>query len=341
MDFTSLRFYLFLSGEIMQGIIYLITNKITGEMYVGQTIQKLHTRWKRHCNLKSQCSKISNAIKKYTPEQFYIDQIDYGTSFIELNMKEVYWIQKLNTLSPNGYNLQIGGKNGSPSKETKQKIGNGRRGKKHTEESKSKISKTRKSRTYKITEERKQKMREICYARKGTKRSPESVERMKIAQIKYRKENPIVSAETRKKISIGQQKIAKQKGEIARLYWTGRKHTEETKAKMRISNAGRKHTEESKKKLSEAKKGKKLSEETLNKRKNTIAKNKLLKYGNPNFKVHKKSILDTKIENIKLLLSQNVPLPDIAKIVNVSRSYIYTFIKSRKLLEEKQLSLFN
>lgn len=43
---------------------------------------------------------------------------------------------------------------------------------------------------------------------------------------------------------------------------TGRKHSEETKEKMRQSQTGRKrHTPESRKKISDARKGKKLSEE--------------------------------------------------------------------------------
>ena len=31
-------------------IIYKITNKTTGKIYIGQTINSLEQRWNRHCN---------------------------------------------------------------------------------------------------------------------------------------------------------------------------------------------------------------------------------------------------------------------------------------------------
>lgn len=105
----------------MQGIIYLITNKITGKQYVGQTIIKLKRRWQKHC-YNNGCSALYSAIKKYGENNFYIDQIDSAKNLNELNCKEIYWIKKLNTLSPNGYNLRTGGLNGSHSDETKRKL---------------------------------------------------------------------------------------------------------------------------------------------------------------------------------------------------------------------------
>ena len=50
------------------------------------------------------------------------------------------------------------------------------------------------------------------------------------------------------------------KGEKAAFY--GRKHTEETKEKLRIANTGKKHTDEAKRKMSEKRKGKKPYEMT-------------------------------------------------------------------------------
>lgn len=49
------------------------------------------------------------AIQKYGKNNFVIEQIDSANNLQELNEKEVYWISKLNTLSPSGYNLTIGG----------------------------------------------------------------------------------------------------------------------------------------------------------------------------------------------------------------------------------------
>jgi group I intron endonuclease len=133
----------------MFGIIYLITNKITGEMYVGQTINKLKERWWGHCAKTIACPRLYYAIKKYGKDQFYIDQIDSGSSYVELGIKEVYWIAKLNTLSPNGYNLTTGSKLCKISEETKKKIGLASKGNKHnlgrkaTQEAKLKMSAAR------------------------------------------------------------------------------------------------------------------------------------------------------------------------------------------------------
>jgi group I intron endonuclease len=228
----------------MLGIIYLITNKITGEMYVGQTIQKLETRWKRHLKVTSCCTRLSNAINKYTSEQFYIDQIDFGNSFEELNVKEVYWIKVLNTLSPNGYNLQIGGKNGQPSKETRIKIGNARRGIKHTDEAKKKMSDGKIGK--KLSEEARKK---LSQSRIGLKRSEEAKKRMSLAQ---QNRKPI-SEETRIKFGNAKRGIkhTEESKKKMSLSQSGRKHSEETKQKMRIANPGRKHTEEAKKKMRE------------------------------------------------------------------------------------------
>jgi len=155
----------------MQGIIYLITNKITGEMYVGQTIRTLKQRCQQHFS-HSKNIRLLRAIKKYGKDQFYTDQIDYATSFIELNIKEIYWINKLNTLSPNGYNLREGGLNGSPSEESKLKmslshIGHKTRlGYKHSEETRKQYSITRKGK--KQSEETKRKRAESHLGRKNT-----------------------------------------------------------------------------------------------------------------------------------------------------------------------------
>ena len=50
------------------------------------------------------------AIRKYGFEDFDWEVIDSAETLEELNEKEIFWINKLNTLSPNGYNLEKGGK---------------------------------------------------------------------------------------------------------------------------------------------------------------------------------------------------------------------------------------
>jgi len=89
-----------MSVEI-NGKIYLITNKINGKQYVGQTINTIKNRFNGHCNDKT--SAIYYAVKKYGKDSFYIDQIDSASTRKELDIKELYWINKLDSFK-SGYN---------------------------------------------------------------------------------------------------------------------------------------------------------------------------------------------------------------------------------------------
>ncbi len=119
--------------EIIDGKIYLITNKINGKMYCGQTIKPLIRRFKAHTKKTSKCYALTKAIQYFGDENFYFDQIDSATTYKELNMKEVYWIETLKTMSPNGYNTRFGGRNGKITNETKEKIKKTLTGTKQTE----------------------------------------------------------------------------------------------------------------------------------------------------------------------------------------------------------------
>ena len=89
------------------GIIYLIKNKIDNKCYVGQTIRTLKKRWSEHCK-QNGCIALHNAILKYTPENFTIEQLFEGTND-ELDEKEKEYIQQYNSICPNGYNITSGG----------------------------------------------------------------------------------------------------------------------------------------------------------------------------------------------------------------------------------------
>lgn len=89
-------------------IVYLITNKVNGKRYVGQTVRSLEERWKDHCRVKDD-NYFHRAIHKYGVENFSLEIIDTADSGEELDEKEIFWIQKLNTLFPHGYNLKEGG----------------------------------------------------------------------------------------------------------------------------------------------------------------------------------------------------------------------------------------
>lgn len=93
--------------------IYCIENTINGKKYVGQTIETLDKRFKKH---KSHANRGANtllhkALRKYSPETFTISLLETCNSLEEMNLKEIEWISKLNTTNKNiGYNLTIGGR---------------------------------------------------------------------------------------------------------------------------------------------------------------------------------------------------------------------------------------
>lgn len=106
------------------GYIYLVTNTITKKQYVGQSVQKdIKSRWKQH-----KCMS-SNTIGKYLLDSYKkhgIDNFKFQLICIcfdsDIDEVEKYYIQKYNTLAPNGYNLTIGGKHRYLKTESREKI---------------------------------------------------------------------------------------------------------------------------------------------------------------------------------------------------------------------------
>jgi len=96
-------------------MIYKVTNKINGKIYIGQTTTKLKRRWNMHKsasrNNRSN-SALHSSISKYGHINFIIEPICSCFSEEELNLKEIYFIDTLNSLVPNGYNLKSGGNAG-------------------------------------------------------------------------------------------------------------------------------------------------------------------------------------------------------------------------------------
>lgn len=109
-------------------IIYLITNKINGKQYVGQTIQPIEERWRQHCKDNSNVSLLKYSIRKHGKDNFSIDILYKAESIEDLNEKEEKFINQFNTLSPNGYNLLPGGLNKKFSEESKKKMSDSHKG---------------------------------------------------------------------------------------------------------------------------------------------------------------------------------------------------------------------
>lgn len=137
--------------------IYLITNKINGHMYVGQSIG-IHRRWREHCALKDlHSSLVEKAIAKYGEENFSFEIIITMENDTEqLNDAEREWIAILNTYEDkNHYNLTPGG-DFSPMKVPE--IAAKMYGKKHSEQTRKKMSKAHRGREF--SEEHRRKLAE-------------------------------------------------------------------------------------------------------------------------------------------------------------------------------------
>jgi group I intron endonuclease len=104
-------------------IIYKITNKINGKIYIGQTTKPIEERWRHHCKTtnKRSCRLMLYAIKKYGPENFSVEVQEICDSKDHLNKREKYWIKEFESFGK-GYNLTSGGDHVELAEETKRKI---------------------------------------------------------------------------------------------------------------------------------------------------------------------------------------------------------------------------
>lgn len=98
------------------GIIYCYTNKINNKQYIGQTLWE-----KQRYNQHKRCyedSVFHRAIQKYGFDNFEYKILYTSDNIEELNQMEQKFIKELNTLVPNGYNVDQGGRNNSHGRHT-------------------------------------------------------------------------------------------------------------------------------------------------------------------------------------------------------------------------------
>lgn len=88
--------------------IYRITNKLNNKCYVGQSVN-IKKRWQYYRHGSKDNTPILFAIRKYGVDNFSFEIIEECTIEI-INDREKYWIEKLNSISPFGYNLSSGGR---------------------------------------------------------------------------------------------------------------------------------------------------------------------------------------------------------------------------------------
>ena len=162
----------------MYGYIYKTTNLYNGKIYVGQ-----HRAKKFNPNYYGSGVRFSNVFNKYGKDSFTCEVLDWCETEDELNEKEIYWIEKLNSTDRSiGYNLMSGG----------YKV----RGIEHSEETKEKISKAKTGITpnrdtwipteetkYKISKSLKEYYKTHNNPKKGTHLSEETKEKLRQANL--------------------------------------------------------------------------------------------------------------------------------------------------------------
>ena len=129
---------------MIYGYIYKITNLVNGKVYIGQTTVGFDLRY-RGTIRNTHNSHLKRAIEKYGEENFEIEkEFDLAYSRQDLDELEVYYIEKFSSSnSEYGYNKTTGGEHYSPTQEVKEKISKANKGRKHSEETKARLSEMR------------------------------------------------------------------------------------------------------------------------------------------------------------------------------------------------------
>lgn len=92
--------------------IYKIVNRINNKHYIGQT-KNINTRFKKHvaCAKRKINRHLYDAMNCYGTENFSIHLIE-EVEDNKADEREIFWVKELNTFSPAGYNMTLGGGGG-------------------------------------------------------------------------------------------------------------------------------------------------------------------------------------------------------------------------------------
>lgn len=115
----------------MYGLVYLITCKPSGKVYVGQTVQHLNRRIRGHLCALSEGSQLPlhKAIRKYGWDNFDVTVLESCDSQEALNEAEARWIALKGSFGSKGYNCTSGGEGFKVSERTRVLVSLARKGK--------------------------------------------------------------------------------------------------------------------------------------------------------------------------------------------------------------------
>ena len=177
------------------GVIYLVTNTVTGKVYVGQTIGTIANRWKGHCNA-GKSSRLWLSIQTHGRHAFTIEKIAEASTKAELDALECLYIAHYKATEKDfGYNFARGGAGVPKSKDAAARGAAKLRGRTLSKEHREKIAAAK--RGVKQTAEH---VANMVAAKTGYSHTEEARKKMSVASMG--KKMPTFSNEHRHKLSL-------------------------------------------------------------------------------------------------------------------------------------------
>ena len=201
--------------------IYKLTHKDSGKVYIGQSkhlkrILNEHKRCENSEDKKGSQSVVRRAIKKYSFDAFDFEIILYCQEGEYMNMIETKLIQFYDCLVPKGYNVRDGGNKVFMSEEGRKRISKANSGRIVSEETRLKLSESGKK-AYLNNPRGDEWNQKLSIALTGKKKSEEHILKISERRKEFIKNNP---------------------DSVKNML--GKKHSDETKQKMRDAHMKRK-----------------------------------------------------------------------------------------------------